>query len=290
MKRALTLLCLLMVLCMMPLCGLTEILELPLDFSGGMPLQYKYENGMMVYEDPSIRVEREWVESKEYDCTYYVARVKIANATQLRTVSSNGFNSNMRSEVAVLAKRVNAVLAFNGDYYCARSGVFVLRQGEVFKDSIEPGQDILLVDEDGDFHIILAEEHPESVDKTVVDGKKVVNGFDFGPAFVRDGKKVYVDEQSCPKNTKPWERAQRIAICQTGELEYMVVACARYGLSMDMFCDLIMTLGDVKAAYNLDGGGSTQMIFMNHKINNTTVTNNRAVPDIIYFASAYVPD
>ncbi len=290
MKSICKILCLMMTLCLLPAGGSAEILELPLDFSGGMPLQTKYENGMMVYEDPSIRVEREWVVSEEYDCTYYVARIKIANATQLRTVSSNGFNSNMRSEVAVMAKRVNAVLAFNGDYYSARSGVFVLRQGTVYRDAIEPGQDILLIDEDGDFHVILASEHPENMDKTTINGKKVVNGFDFGPAFVRDGKKVYVDKVSCPKNTKPHERAQRIAFCQTGPLEYMVVACAHYGLSMDMFCDLIMTLGDVKVAYNLDGGASTQMIFMNHKINNTAVTNNRAVPDCIYFASAYQPD
>lgn len=290
MKRTLT--ALLIVLCLVPACAAAEILELPIDNSGGMPLQSKFENGMMVYEDPSIRVERDWKKSDAYGCTYYVAYVKIANATQLRTTSSNGFNSNMRSPVAVMAKRVNAVLAFNGDYYAARSGVYVLRQGVVYRDQVEAGQDLLLIDEDGDFHIILDEEHPEDMDKTTVDGKRVVNGFAFGPALVKNGQKVYLDEDSCPNNTKPWERAQRIAIAQLGPLEYMVVACAKYGLAMDPFCDLIIELGGgrVQAAYNLDGGGSTQLIFMNKKVNNTDATNVRPVPDIIYFASAYAPD
>ncbi len=93
-----------------------EILTLPIDLSGGMPLQEKYEQGKMEYHDPSISVTREWVVSPkdEFYCTYYVAYITIANATQLRTAPAGSFNSSQRVEASVIAKRVNAVLAING--------------------------------------------------------------------------------------------------------------------------------------------------------------------------------
>ena len=266
-----------------------DIVTLPIDLSGGMPLQEKYEQGKMEYDDPSIHVTREWVVSEEYYCTYYVAYISIANASQLRTAPAGSFKSSQRVEASVIAKRVNAVVAINGDYYCNRDNVYVLRQGVLYHDSVTKNQDILLIDEDGDFHVILAAEDAVNADKTTVNGKRVINAFDFGPALIRDGEVCYVKE-SCQRNTKPHERAQRIAICQLGDLSYMVVCCARYGLDLENFISLIQSLGDVKVAYNLDGGNSCQLIFMGKKVNNTGAENVRAVPDIIYFASAYQPD
>ncbi len=266
-----------------------EIVPLPIDLSGGMPLTEKYEQGKMEYDDPSIHVTREWVQSEEFYCTYYVAYITIADPSQLRTAPAGSFNSSQRVEASVIAKRVNAVVAINGDYYSNRDNVYVLRQGVLYHDSVTTHQDLLLIDEDGNFHVILAAEDPIHADKTTVNGKKVINAFDFGPALIRDGEVCYVKE-SCQRNTKPHERAQRIAICQLGDLSYMVVCCARYGLDMENFIKLIQSLGDVKVAYNLDGGNSCQLIFLGKKVNNTGAQNVRAVPDIIYFASAYQPD
>lgn len=264
-------------------------IKLPLDFSGGVPVKEKFSTGLMVYEDPSIRVERTRVESKEWSCTYYTAHVTIADASQLRTESAKGFNSNGRVHAETIARRVNAVLALNGDYFSGRAGSYVFRQGQMFRENMDPGQDVLLIDEDGDFHIIMAEDHPESMDKTVVDGKKVVNALCFGPALVKDGQKVLnVDHEQ--RNTHGLKRAQRICIAQLGPLEYLVVACAHYGMNLSDFTDLVMSLGDVQQAYNLDGGNSTYLMFLGHKINNTEAGDPRLLADIVYFASAYVED
>ena len=269
--------------------SLAENIKLPMDFSGGMPVTEKFSTGKMVYEDPSIRVERTRVESKEWVCTYYTAHITIADASQLRTESAKGFNSNGRVHAETIAKRVNAVLAINGDYFSGRSGSYVFRQGQMFREEMDPGQDVLLIDEDGDFHIIMAEDHPESMDKTVVDGKKVVNALCFGPAMVKDGQKVLnLDHEQ--RNTHGLKRAQRICIAQLGPLEYLVVCCAHYGMNLSDFTDLVMSLGDVKQAYNLDGGNSTYMMFLGHKVNNTEAGSPRLLADIIYFASAYVED
>ena len=91
-----------------------------------------------------------------------------------------------------------------------------------------------------------------------------------------------------PKNSHPEEAQQRLCICQTGELEYMIVACSQ-GMLIEQFADLVMSFGDVQTAYMLDGGASTQVVFLGKKINNTTAAG-RNVSDIIYFASAYLPE
>ena len=176
-----------------PVGACADILKLPMDFSGGTKPQRDYEIGLMEYEDPSIHVVRQserpiLPDGKE--TRLYVLRVKIADASQLRTVSMQGFDKRGRvGNIEIMANRVNAVVAFNGDYFCGDAKRYVLRQGTVFKESMGPNQDILLIDEDGDFHVLLAEEHPEEMDKTQINGKKVVNALCFGPALIKDGVK-----------------------------------------------------------------------------------------------------
>lgn len=258
------------------------IVELPIDFSPGMPVREKYEKGKTTYDDPSIHVEREY----NSEGRYHVVRIKIATPSQLRTVAAESFNSRAKDEVANMARRMNAVVAINGDYFSEHPGSFVLRQGQVFRGTVNENRDILLIDEDGDFHIILAEENPGDMDLTRIDGKKVINGFEFGPALVRDGVRVQDDSKS-PTNSKPWEDAGRICICQTGKLEYMIVACKYWTMSVTAMTDLLMTFDDVIDAYMLDGGLSVNVVFLGRKVNDTDVTTVRPVPDAIYFASAW---
>lgn len=273
-----------------------ENLKLPMDFSGGTKPQRAYEIGLPEYEDPSIHVIRytETMTLPDGDETrLYVMRVKIADPSQLRTVSMQGFDKRGRvGNIEVMSNRVNAVVAFNGDYYCGDAKRYVLRQGVVFKDSMGPNQDLLLIDEDGDFHIILAEEHPEEMDKTVIDGKKVVNALCFGPALIKDGVKN-TNYDSAPTYCGPDEKHERMVLCQVGPLEYLVVACAHRALTLPEMADLILTFDpNVQQAYNLDGGISTQLLFLGRRINNTSrgPEDNRKLVDIVYFASAYQPD
>ena len=273
-----------------------EVIKLPMKVSGGTVPQLKYEIDLPEYQDPSIHVTRRsdrpiLPDGKE--TRLYALRVKIADPSQLRTQSMKGFDKIGRvGNIEVMANRVNAVVAFGGDYYCGDAKRFVLRQGTVYKESMAPGQDLLLIDEDGDFHILLASEHPEEMDKTQVNGKKVVNALCFGPALIKDGQKV-TDFSSAPTHCDPEEMHERCVFCQIGPLEYMVVACAHRGLKLSEMADMILYLEpDVQQAYNLDGGISTQLLFLGRRINNTSVKPEdvRKLVDIVYFASAYQPD
>ena len=276
--------------------GLGEIVTLPIDFSPGMPVREQYEMGKTTYDDPSIHVERysDTIRVVDQDgpftCNYYVVRVKIADASQLRTVAADSFKSSMKDFVVDIVRDMNAVVAINGDYFSDHPGSLVLRQGVMYRKSVIANQDILLIDEDGDFHVILAEEDPGGMNLSEIDGKKVINGFNFGPCVVRNGERMADADTyaKSPNNSKPWEPAQRICIGQTGELEYIIVACA-FGIPLDQFTDLVMSFGDVQNAYMLDGGNSVQVVFLGKKVNNTA-SEGRPVPDCIYFASAWQPD
>lgn len=287
-----------------------KVVELPIDFSGGMKPLEEYQQGKFTYDDPSIHVEREWVESKEFDCTYYVVDIKIADGSQIRTESAaggeKGFASRKKVSVPVMAKRVNAVVAMNGDYFAETPSSFVLRQGKLIREVEETWHDLLLIDEDGDFHVILAgnRDVAEGLGNTFpsvpltreqlteVNGKKIINGFEFGPCIILNGEVVEAHHRSIvhPHKSQSWNAAQRICLAQVGPLHYRIVAVAHYGLSVQRFTELVMSLGPVQTAYMFDGGRSAQIAFLNKKVNNTQDKSPRAVCDIIYFASAYTEE
>ncbi len=274
--------------------------KLPIDLSPGAAYSGSYERGdEQVYEDPTIRVERHRFvsDSREFGCTVYYAIITIADASQLRTYPANGkdFCKTTRVPGVKLAKRVRAVLAINGDYPATFTGntavSYVLRQGEVYRDTVEPGLDMLLIDEDGDFHILRREEDLAGIDKTQINGKKVINAFQFGPALVIDGEPVddatLVDRSRSPMYAEPEGLNQRMIIGQIDTLKYMVACVAHFGADLPTMRDIAMALGPCKVAYTLDGGESAQMVFLGTLCNNTDGNkDSRDLADIIYFASA----
>ena len=252
-----------------------------------------------MYEDPTIRVEKHRFVSPydEFGCTVYYAIITIGDASQLRTYPANGkdFVSGTRMTCAMLSKRVRAVLAINGDYPATFTGntanAYVLRQGQVYRDSVSADLDILLIDEDGDFHVLRREEDLSGIDKTQIDGKKVINAFQFGPALVIDGEPVddetLLDRSRSPMYAEPDDQNQRMIICQIGPLQYMVVCVAHWGAKLTTMRDIAMSLAPCRTAYVLDGGESTQMVFLGVLCNNTEGSkDSRELADIIYFASA----
>ena len=268
----------------------TAVNKLPIDLTPGLKPDPNGYTDAWTYEDPTISVTIEEGVVSTFEgtgkCSYWVATIKIADASQLRTMAAADFNSNRVTKGTVLAKRANAVLAINGDYYCYTGAGYIVRQGETYLDILKGNRDVLLIDEDGNFHPVFAPE-AGSLDGTV-EGKKVINSFFFGPVLVHNGeavKVVYNDEMA--SNTG----RQRMALCQVGPLEYKAVCCAgpargSSGLTLQQFADLCAAQG-VQTAYNLDGGDSTMMIINGEKINDVYNQSVREIADIIYFASAW---
>lgn len=281
--------------CVAPAEGSTlpAIDPLPVDLSGGMPVDEANYLGETVYEDASLRVD---IEVRDVDKTrVYIARVKIADPSQLRTAPAYTFERDQTAPVKAIAERVNAVLAINGDYFSFQQfvsgGGYLVRQGQLYHEKALQGRDVLIIDENGDFTI------EKKIDQDVLskyDDARIVNSFNFGPGLVIDGE-VLTGYKA--KYNSAQQKTQRCGIAQVkrGKLEYLCVVTegegqqAGGGMTMEEFAQFMLSLG-VENAYNLDGGHSTAMIFHGEKINAVDNADHRPLSDIIYFASAVTED
>ena len=272
-----------------------EFRPLPIDLSAGAPVDAVFARDVFVYEDPTIRAER--IAPTHDPATmiqYYAVDVQIKDASQLRTASADpeSFTSIRRIPPENIARRMNAVFALNGDY-CTDDSVenskYVMRQGIIFRNTVDTKLDMLLIDEDGDLHIVQGGPELETMDKTHIDGKKVYNAFQFGPGLVIDGKPVdeeyILDENHSPKYAEPAGGALRMCLVQVGPLHYKAIA-SRYHTNLKQLQELILSVApDCQNAYVLDGGGSARLVFLGKAIN--TDGGDRPLSDIIYFASAW---
>ncbi len=272
---------------------------LPMDFStGSEPKESQFTE--TAYSDSTISVT---IEEGVFDkCKYWAADIRVQDPSQLRTMaaSKNGsFDSTGTMTVNTMAKRTNAVLVLNGDYYGSseRKGRgFILRQGTLFKNKLElPWDgtssllDILLVDEDGDFHV--CHRASDAAILAEMNGKRILNSFSFGPALVVNGKAV-TDFEDADRwiDMASKLRRQRICLCQVDRLHYKVICCSgpyrgNTGMTLAEFAELAASLG-VQTAYNLDGGDSTCIFFNGKKMNEIGSKTQRKLMDVIYFASA----
>jgi exopolysaccharide biosynthesis protein len=253
-----------------------------------MPVNQKYYLSDTVSEDPTIRVDIST--GVEEGVLYWIADIELQDASQLRTVAAEDFDSNGTEFGSVLARRMNAVLAVDGDYYCyVRSGTTVtIRQGIAYQDHWDRArQDVLVIDEDGDFHGIT---EPASLQGcTEINGKKIINAFCFGPLLVNNGK---IGTRKAPYWVPDDQYSQRVAIAQTGHLKYRIIVTGPYRRGSRAFLferwrRFVADMDDIQVAYNLDGGDSAVMVFNGEKINDPGNENERPLADIIYFASAW---
>lgn len=267
-----------------------EIVPLPIDEKGGIPpYEWGYQ-GDHAYEDESISVN---IEHGRFEDTNWTAvHIKIAHPSQLRTLKAGRYGSTQELPGAVMARRVKAVLAIGGDFFAFHNYGYIVRQGQFYRKSLTGQQDVLIIDDQGDFHILLRPDKA-TVEAFEQENKEhIINAFTFGPALFMDGKPI----EDMTKAKTDAVLAQRIAFCQTGPLSYLVVYCEgpndenSKGMGIDQFIRLIQTFPGVISAYNLDGGSSATIVFKDEKINGPRAQRSRAIGDIIYFASAYQED
>ena len=267
---------------------------LPIDFSGGFAPQEQFYLDENTYKDPTIEVTVTSKDISDYlhgyrgrDAQAWIVDIRIGDPSQLRTAAAESFEAKTTRHVDVIADRLNAVVAFNGDYVNRQDRGYVFRQGVFYKDKLQGKQDILLIDEDGDFHPVHLPKKGELSD--TVDGKKVINAFCFGPVLVEDGE-IFENFRNFGF-LRPEKNYARLAICQVGPLHYKVILTTTeqsytLGLQLKDFQQLCKDEGAL-IAYNLDGGDSTTLYFHHQRVNNQYKVNYREVPDIFYFASAW---
>ena len=259
--------------------------SLPIDTSAGMkpnPALFT-EDG---YEDASIRVQMESREG-EKGIIWRIAWVEIASPTQLRTAyAGTTIKKDKTGYVTKMAKDKNAVVALNGDNFSVDKAKhsFIYRMGEMRQAKLNKQKDILIIDENGDFHTFIKSAGADTFAKET--GHTIINAFMFGPALVKEGAVLTMDQNY---NFNPNGHQPRSAIGQLDRLSYVLVVADNatgsdsVGPTHQELADFMAELG-CREAYNLDGGNSSILVF-NNRIYNVK-KQERDITDVIYFASA----
>lgn len=220
---------------------------------------------------------------RAYDSNIYVADVKVTDGTSiLSAFANNTYGRNITDTTSDMAEENNAVLAINGDYYGARQSGYVIRNGVVYRNQGSNGED-MVISKDGTLSFI--SESDTNTDSLIQ--KQAWQVLSFGPVLVENGEVAVTenDEVGMAMASNP-----RTAIGTVAKNHYLfVVSDGRTsesaGLSLYELANFIKSLGATNV-YNLDGGGSSTMVFQGEVVNNPTTNGNkiseRAVSDILY--------
>ena len=237
------------------------------------------------YSDENISISL-----KEYtvsDTTVHVAEVKADSAEYLKTAFAQGsYGKNVTAATSDIADSVNAILAINGDYYGSREKGYVIRNGQLYRSTASAGQEDLVIYEDGSFEIINESE----VTAESLIAKGAVQTLSFGPALIENGS-VCVDSDDEVGRSMASNPRTAIGIKSDGTYLF-VVSDGRTdeseGLTLQELAECMKDLGAV-TAYNLDGGGSSTMVFNGSVVNTPTgggigngSGSERKVSDIVY--------
>ena len=271
--------------------ALAEEFSLPVDFSGGYkpdPANYTKDS----YEDASLSVK---MEKRDIDGVRYdIAWIKVASPTQLRTAIAGKPNEVVADKPGRMARKVNAVVAINGDFYTQRKDGLIYRQGEAFRYALNPEKDVLVIDDLGNLHVFLnGENQTAELLAFMQSGRTIINAFTFGPAIVKDGVALPIPDTYLTRFDSN-VRAPRTVIAQIGPLEYVFVEAEgrvahSKGVTTDQMGEFMVSLG-VETAYCMDGGNSSIMLFNGKYYDANYAESEREQSDIIYVCSAVPTD
>ena len=222
--------------------------------------------------------------------TYYVADVQLTDATMLRSAfAQNEFGTNITEDTSDIAADNDAVFAINGDYYGFRSSGILIRNGVVYRD--DPAREGIVFYKDGTAEIY--DETTTSAKELLVKG--AWNTLSFGPAVVVDGQvqtdldEVQIDTNIGNHGSISGDNPRTaVGVIGTNHLVFVAVDGRSPGYSegvtLTELGELMKGLG-AQTAYNLDGGGSTTMVFDGQVVNDPLGKGTeRGTSDILYVA------
>ncbi|MBF0721514.1 phosphodiester glycosidase family protein [Sanguibacter inulinus] len=238
-------------------------------------------------DDADISVSTVTTGTGDDTVTYYVADVTLTDATVLRSAfAQDAFGENITETTSDIAADNDAVFAINGDYYGFRDTGIVIRNGVVYRD--EGARQGLAFYTDG--HVEVYDETATTADQLVADG--VWNTLSFGPALLEDGQvldgidDVEVDTNFGNHSIQGEQPRTAVGVIDDNHLVFVVVDGRSPGYSagvtMTGLAEIMQGLG-ATTAYNLDGGGSSTMVFGGELVNDPLGKDQeRGTSDILY--------
>jgi exopolysaccharide biosynthesis protein len=236
----------------------------------------------MSYHSDELSIEIEKVERGE--SVLYVADVYIKSIDNFIPVFANGRFDNGYQTTSDMAEDNKAIFAINSDSANATDYGIIVRYKEIYRNIV--AADHLAVFGDGSIQTYI----PVNISAESLIKKGAEHVFCFGPRLLHEGKAIDKFMYSHIRSAHP-----RTAI---GMIEpyhyYFVVVDGRSeyskGMTLEALSKYMKELG-CTVAYNLDGGGSSTMIFKGKLINKPEGgTSERKIDSAIIFKDAHPVD
>lgn len=258
--------------------GQRMIFDVSADFVPGEPILYYFDDTILVVA---------WKEYIEQRCCTF-AEVKIAHGSQLRRkLAEDSYSSSVQLYASDMAEASNAVVAMNGDFYAFRDLGITAYQRKLYRNN--PAQvDSCFFTASGDMLFSRAGElMGEGEAEAFIQANDVVFAVAFGPILVDNGELQYCAGYPIGEVNTEYSRS---CIAMTDDLHYLLMTInhtpdARPRATINELARIIYSK-NVRKAYTLDGGQTAEIIMMGGPINHVDFGEERAVSDIIYFATA----
>lgn len=256
--------------------------------------QLYFNTDIEIYADSKVRYYLDdsifavtWKEVHE-NTVYTYAEVKVRDASQFRRHLAGGeFGSDIQYFTTEMAETVNAVVASAGDFHRFRDFGICVYEGQVKKVEGTYAE-TCMIDRSGNMKFVYGGELTKTAQsQAYVDENDIQFSLCFGP--------VLVDNYEIKEHT--WygvgeinEGYARSALCQMGDLHYLVMTANVEGVHQDLhsvatFQKYVAQTG-CRMAYCLDGGQTATIVMNDELVNRPAFGTQRKISDIIYFATA----
>ncbi len=215
---------------------------------------------------------------------YYVVDIHMASINCFRTLlAEDTYGSGVVEDLENMAVRCGAVVAATGDYYGYRKSGLVVRNGDVYRTTLNT-LDIGTLYYDGTLATYRTGEYSAS---------DIIKGYPyqswcFGPGLLDGESRPFESFHSSYKAVSDSRNPRSgLGFIEPGHYIYIVAegrSSYSAGVTLPQFARMFSDRGCV-SAYNMDGGGSAAFTF-NGEIVNRRSNGDRKLSDCIYFAEA----
>ena len=214
-----------------------------------------------------------------YEQVCFIEDIYIRNIDCLRTVmAKDKFGRSLTEEATSMSKRANAICAINSDFYSFGNAGIVIRNGMLYRDKYQSGEDVLVIYRDGSMRVF-TKSSQVNTDQLMADG--AWQAFSFGPSLLDENGELRAKYKSVNHDPRTL-----LGMIEPGHYLFIVVDGRQNGYSEGLTyyesALLAKQLG-CTVAFNLDGGKTSQMLF-GGKLVNRPYNGGRDTSDLICIA------
>ena len=231
------------------------------------------------YQSPGISIDIQQYRSEdEKPSTYFVADIYIADLKSFQTYwAGDALIYGKHAPPQKVSREAEAILCINGDYANRQETGLLVRNGELYMDE-KTLCDICVLYSDG----VMETYSPEEYEVEEVLERLPWQIWKFGPALL-DGEGHPRESFNTTGPISGPNPRTGIGYYEPGHYCFVVVDGRQgdysAGMSLDRFARLFQELG-CTAAYNLDGGRSSVMLFQQERVSHPFL-DGRSAGDIL---------